>query len=62
MTIDDRIEALTRSVELLASFQRDIGQRMLELDQKWDQRMSKTGRRYDHVGRHCHRLALHQGP
>jgi hypothetical protein len=35
------LKALTRSVELLASFQRDIGQRMLELDQKWDQRCLK---------------------
>jgi hypothetical protein len=34
MNIDERIEALTQSVELLASMHQD-------LEQKWDERMGK---------------------
>ena len=41
MTIDERIEALTHTVELLASFHRDHEKRMDEMEKKWDERLGK---------------------
>ena len=60
MNIDERLEALTQSVELLASFHRDNEAAMRKLDEKLSEKIDKLTDNIDRIAQlvlaHEHRI------
>jgi prefoldin subunit 5 len=60
MDIDERLAALTQTVELLASFHRDGEKRMERLDQhmeRLDQHMERLDQHMERLGQHMEQFA-----
>ena len=55
-TIDDRIEAVVQTLELVAAMQRDNEKRLADSDQRWTERAAQWDQRFEKVMNGLERL------
>ena len=56
-SIDERLDGLTQTVEIIAAMQRDNEKRIAESDQRWAERSAQWDQRFDKVMNRLERLA-----